>query len=287
MLEAWSGLGYYRRARLLHEGARFVAEHHGGVVPQTPDALRSIPGVGPYTAGAIGSIAFDRPVPLVDGNVARVLSRILAIEDVREQAATARGHWTTVERIVRHGSPRVLAQALMELGATVCTPRSPRCEACPVAAQCGALARGLVDAIPAVKVKAASPLQRWWALAIERDGRVLSVRREDEGLLAGLWCLPLVEIPDGGDPRTVDAAAIAAVIEGTVRVGGNTGDPVVHTFTHRVWEMHPVIVTAEAPVALRGIEASRIDWLAPRQKPVGGLPTLTRKLLARIGHGAK
>ena len=119
VLQAWSGLGYYRRARLLHRGARHVVDRHGGTLPADAEGLRSIPGVGDYTAGAIASIAFDLPVPLVDGNVARVLSRIEAIEDPREQAATARRHWRRVAEILRHGTPRVLSQALMELGATV------------------------------------------------------------------------------------------------------------------------------------------------------------------------
>jgi len=285
VLHAWSGLGYYRRARMLHRGAKVVAERFGARLPADADALREIPGIGPYTAGAIAAIAYDQPAPLVDGNVARVLSRILAIEDVREQAATARVHWTMVERIVQHGSPRVLAQALMELGATVCTPKSPRCEACPVAASCGALARGLVDVIPAVRVRPASPLHRWWALAIEHDGRTLLVRRPDEGLLAGLWCLPLVAIEDGR--ADVDANSIAAAIDGSVRIERGTGDPVVHTFTHRVWEMHPLILRADAAVLPRGIEPEHVAWLAPGQRPEGGLPTVTRKLLVRIGHRTK
>ena len=143
VLAAWSGLGYYRRARLLHAGARHVATTHGGEVPDDPDLLRQIPGVGRYTAGAIASIAFERPTALVDGNVARVLSRLQAIEDPKLQEAGAPGHWTMAQQIVQAGPPRVLAQALMELGATVCTPLGPRCEGCPVRSECQALAKGL------------------------------------------------------------------------------------------------------------------------------------------------
>ncbi|HRI09659.1 MAG TPA: A/G-specific adenine glycosylase, partial [Nannocystaceae bacterium] len=136
VLAAWSGLGYYRRARLLHAGARHVASALGGSLPRTGEGLRSIPGVGRYTAGAIASIAFDEPVPLVDGNVARVLSRLGAIEDVKGQGADAPGHWKVVAEVLGAGSPRVLAQALMELGATVCTPQSPRCSLCPAQELC-------------------------------------------------------------------------------------------------------------------------------------------------------
>jgi A/G-specific adenine glycosylase len=285
VLNAWSGLGYYRRARMLHRGAKVVAERFGATLPADADALREIPGIGPYTAGAISAIAYDQPSPLVDGNVARVLSRILAIEDVREQPATARGHWSMAAAIVREGSPRVLAQALMELGATVCTPRSPRCAACPVVDSCRARAAGLELEIPAVKTKAASPVQRWWALAIEHDGRVLLVRRPDEGLLAGLWCLPLVAIPDGCDPDDVDDDVIAAAIDGRVKIGKSPAEAVGHVFTHRVWEMHAVLVRASKRVSLTGVADASLAWLCPGERPVGGLPTVARKLLARIGHG--
>ncbi|HET6585114.1 MAG TPA: A/G-specific adenine glycosylase, partial [Nannocystaceae bacterium] len=274
VLHAWSGLGYYRRARMLHRGAKVVAERFGAELPRDAAGLREIPGIGPYTAGAITTIAYDQPAPIVDGNVARVLSRILAIEEPREQDATARSHWDVAHAIVREGSPRVLAQALMELGATVCTPRTPRCDACPLASSCAALAKGLVDDIPAVKVRGALPLSRWWALAIEHDGRTLFVRRPDEGLLASLWCLPLVAIPDGREPDDVDDDAIAGAIVGRVKIGKSTGEPVSHTFTHRVWEMHPLLVRADAAVTLR--DASTIAWLAPGERPTGGLPTLTR-----------
>ncbi|MCA9706094.1 MAG: A/G-specific adenine glycosylase, partial [Myxococcales bacterium] len=145
VLQAWSGLGYYRRARLLHRGARHVVEELRGSIPADAEGLRAIPGVGEYTAGAIASIAFDRPEPLVDGNVARVLSRVEAIEDPKQQLATARRHWRRVAGILRHGTPRVLSQALMELGATVCTPRSPQCLLCPVRSVCAAHRAGQVS----------------------------------------------------------------------------------------------------------------------------------------------
>jgi A/G-specific adenine glycosylase len=284
VLSAWSGLGYYRRARMLHEGAKVVAQRFAARLPADADALRRIPGIGPYTAGAIAAIAYDQPTPLVDGNVARVLSRIAAIEDAREQPATARGHWELTAAIVREGSPRVLAQALMELGATVCTPRLPRCDTCPVSASCRARALGLETTIPAVKAKAPSPVLRFWALAIEHDGRVLVVRRPDEGLLAGLWCLPLVAIGDGREPDDVDDDAIAAAIDGHVRIGKPGADPVVHVFTHRVWEMHPLVVRTTSAVRLVDTADERIAWLSPGERPNGGLPTATRKLLERIGH---
>ncbi|MGB1699586.1 MAG: A/G-specific adenine glycosylase, partial [Nannocystaceae bacterium] len=144
VLGAWSGLGYYRRARLLHAGAQDVMARFGGVLPADLAALRSIPGIGPYTAGAIAAIAFDLPAPVVDGNVARVLSRVRAVRQERAQAATARHHWETAEEVISKGSPRILAQAMMELGATVCVPVKPACGECPVRPICEAFRRDLV-----------------------------------------------------------------------------------------------------------------------------------------------
>jgi A/G-specific adenine glycosylase len=172
VLQQWSGLGYYRRARLLHRGAKHVHETLGGVLPSGAEQLREIPGVGPYTAGAIASIAFDQPAALVDGNVARVHSRLAGIEAPAEQDAKAKSHWKFVARVLGHGQPRVLAQALMELGATVCTPRSPSCLVCPVRKVCRAHASGRQDVIPAVRVKAKSPEQQLFALALRRGDRL-------------------------------------------------------------------------------------------------------------------
>jgi A/G-specific adenine glycosylase len=279
VLQAWSGLGYYRRARLLYKGARFVAEHHGGVVPQEADALRSIPGVGPYTAGAIGSIAFDRPVPLVDGNVARVMSRLFALRSPSEQAATARAHPGRVEAVLKKGQPRVLAQALMELGATICTPRSPRCDACPVRDVCAAHAQDLVDAIPAPKPRKVLPIQRFAALLVEHDGARLFVRRPSEGLLADMWCLPLVPLAE--DEHAPSAAAMKHMLDGRVRLHDPAGALVRHVFTHRIWELSVIPASASSRVGVRGLEDDRHAWAAPGQVPAGGVPTLTRKLLAR------
>jgi A/G-specific adenine glycosylase len=284
VLQAWSGLGYYRRARLLHRGARHVVEQHGGTLPADAEALRSIPGVGEYTSGAIASIAFDLPVPLVDGNVARVLSRIEAIEDPREQAATARRHWRRVAAILRHGTPRVLSQALMELGATVCTPRSPQCLLCPVRAHCGAFARGLQAEIPAPKKKVDQPTSQWIAPAVTFGGRLLLVRRPAEGLLADLWCLPLVEAE--GNAAATERAALDAGFTAPVRWADAPLPAVRHVFTHRIWDLHPLLGQASKEPQWKHAPADRQAWIAPGEAPPGGLPRVTEKLLERLGWRA-
>lgn len=284
VLQAWSGLGYYRRARLLHRGARHVVEQHGGRLPEDAEGLRSIPGVGEYTAGAIASIAFDMPVPLVDGNVARVLSRIEAIEEPREQAATARRHWRRVTEILRNGTPRVLSQALMELGATVCTPRSPQCLLCPVRAQCRAQALGKQAELPAPRKKVEQPTSQWLALAATYRGRLLLVRRPAEGLLGDLWCLPLVEAE--GNTAAIERGAIEAGFAAPVQWAEAPLPTVRHVFTHRIWDLHPLLGRASKKPKWRHAPAERQCLIAPGEAPPGGLPRVTEKLLERLGWQA-
>ena len=190
VLGAWQGLGYYSRARNLKRAAEHVVECCGGELPDTADALRELPGVGRYTAGAVASIAFDRPEPIVDGNVARVLSRFHGLTEDPKSRAGQKRLWEEAERLVRGRSPGDLNQALMELGATVCTPRSPECPRCPVRADCVALRGGDPEALPAggkrPKVRDITAV----AALVERRGRVLAVRRPETGLLGGLWDLP-------------------------------------------------------------------------------------------------
>jgi len=294
VLAAWSGLGYYRRARLLHQGARHVHAALGGTMPATADALRQIPGIGRYTAGAITSIAHDRPAALVDGNVARVLSRLQAIADPKLQAATAAGHWTLTQRIVEAGSPRVLAQALMELGATVCTPRQPRCDVCPVRAECLAHARGLVDRIPAPKQRAPSPQQDLWAVAVRRAGKLLLTRRPATGLLADMWCLPLIERPPAPpeaphgslfDKTRVTPAAIKKVTGLRVTRIDPLAEPIKHIFTHRVWLLWPCRADlSEESGTTTPTADPHSAWIAPGERPHGGIPTVTERLLERLGY---
>ncbi len=199
VLAAWSGLGYYRRARMLHAGARVVAASEE--MPTTRDALLALPGIGRYTAGAIASIAFEEPVGLVDGNVARVLARIFAIDDDVRRSGMKRAE-QLAEELVPAESPGDWNQALMELGATICTPRSPDCDRCPVAASCRARAEGRVSELPVLGEKVKPKPQRVQALvARTKDGRILLARRKSAGLFGGLWEPPSI---DGDDAATED-----------------------------------------------------------------------------------
>ncbi len=195
VLAAWSGLGYYRRARSLHEAARTIVERHGGVFPSSSEALLALPGIGPYTAGAVASIAFDQPEPLVDGNVARVLSRLFAIDTPQESAAFRAATWGHARLLVAELGGRGAGdwnQALMELGALVCVPREPRCLACPVRAHCRAHARGLVDELPLPKRRSAA-IEVELHVALVRSGDGWLVGRRSGGRMEGLWELPTIE----------------------------------------------------------------------------------------------
>jgi A/G-specific adenine glycosylase len=213
VLASWSGLGYYGRARNLHAGAREVMARYGGVVPGDAAELRRLPGIGRYTSGAIASMAFGRREPVVDGNVARVLARVFAIEEDVKSTPAQKRLWQLAAELVPDDAPGDFNQALMELGATVCTPNGarptrsgrssrpmassdrpgPRCEACPVVGACAARAAGRERELPVVALRAADrdkPVLRTVAAWMERRGRVLLARRRPEGLFGGLWELP-------------------------------------------------------------------------------------------------
>ena len=186
--EAWAGLGYYRRARLLHAGAEYVLQEHGGVLPRDLKKLERIPGIGRYTSGAIASIAFGMQAPLVDGNVERVLGRFFALKDEVKSKAGQEALWAWAEELVQGPEPGDMNQALMEFGALLCRPRAPLCAECPLTKKCAAWATGDVDAYPKLKARAARKTLNL-ALALVRDthGAFLLEQRPLDGLWAGLW----------------------------------------------------------------------------------------------------
>jgi len=219
VLAAWAGLGYYRRARHLHDAALRVVESHAGRIPADRAALLALPGIGRYTAGAVLSIAYGRPEPVVDGNVARVLARLAGERRDPRSGAAARFVLEEAARLVAASArPGDHNEALMELGATVCTPAAPACRRCPLAGVCAARARGMQASIPPPRRQRASEVvQRTMALVL-RGRRLLVRRRAATGLLDGLWELPAVE-PDGrGGHRLEDGPPVDLLgIAGTVR----------------------------------------------------------------------
>jgi A/G-specific adenine glycosylase len=195
VLHAWQGLGYYSRARRLLAGARAVSERHAGKLPQNVEALLALPGIGPYSAGAIASIAFGLPEPIVDGNVVRVLSRLFALRGDPAKAPLKQELWRLARELVPADKPSEFNQSLMELGATICSPTSPRCPECPVAKECWALAQGIERDLPEL-AKRKAPTEVRTAAAYVRRGDAVLLRRmpEDAPRWAGLWVLPFAEL---------------------------------------------------------------------------------------------
>lgn len=198
VLAAWQGLGYYRRARLLHAAARAICDRHGGAVPATAAELEALPGIGRYTAGAIASIVHGERAPIVDGNVLRVVARLAAHPAQAGNPADDRWAWREAERLVQASvAPGVLNEALMELGATVCTPAAPRCASCPASGLCRARAEGRAESIPLPRRAATRKTVHWHSLVdFDGDGLLLE-RRPARGLWAGMLQPPTVE---AGEP---------------------------------------------------------------------------------------
>ncbi len=269
VLALWSGLGYYRRARMLQTAARRVAAEHGGRIPEEENALRELEGVGPYTAGAIASIAFGRRAALVDGNVSRVLARIFAVDDDVKTAAGSARIWRLARRLVEAavGNPGDWNQALMELGATVCTPRDPLCASCPVRMNCRAVALGAVYRLPRTGQKTPPRRVERATVVLASSRAVLLARRTKGTLWGGLWEPPSAE---------GEIACLAESLDLDVRSLESAGE-VVHILSHRrmrvqvasgplpkrkVWNLPGPDYDAIEPVALEHIARRAHSTLA-------------------------
>ncbi len=264
VLKAWAGLGYYARARNLHACARLVSGELGGRFPEAMAELRKLPGVGPYTAAAIAAIAFDRPHAAVDGNVERVLSRLYAIEDpLPDSKPLIRDRAEALVPAERAGD---FAQALMDLGATICTPKSPNCPICPWTEECDGRQRGIAATLPKKRPKSAIPTRHGIAFWIERhDGAVLLRRRPEKGLLGGM-----MEVPSTGWSGEVEPplAAKWQKLPGLV----------THTFTHfhLELEVHRAVSVQDGELRSDG----EYRWVRPKALKDEALPTLMRKVVA-------
>jgi len=258
---AWSGLGYYRRARMLRDGARAVRERFGGRLPRGVEELQSIPGIGRYTAGAIASIAFRRPAPIVDGNVARILARVFAIDEALGTPALMRAAWTRAEELVALATaPRDFNQGLMEIGALICTPRKPACSRCPLRAECAAFAADRVAELPRPKAKLETRAMTIPLYVVTNRGRVM-MQRENGPLMRGMYHLPHgdTSLLTGKPLRVKSAEAV-----GSFR----------HTVTNRR-------IVFEVFVVRRSSLAG--EWIHPRDLPAIPHPSYVRKALRLAG----
>jgi len=281
VLGEWAGLGYYSRARNLKAAAQVLVESHGGRMPGDVDGLRSLPGVGRYTAGAVASIAFDRAAPIVDGNVARVLARLLGIREDIKKPEVVKRLWAEAEELARGTRPGDLNQALMELGALICTPIEPRCEGCPLLVHCDAHAHGDAAALPIKKKKPRAKRVAATAGWLVRRGKVLAVRRPPEGLLGGLWELPGGDLDGREEPAAGWIRNLHERVGLTVARAEYVGS-IEHVFSHRRLELH--LFRGDPPggrTRLDGFDAHR--WLVPQALAELPISSLTRKALAAFG----
>ncbi len=297
VLRLWAGLGYYARARNLHRSARIVCEELGGALPRQSEALLRLPGVGPYTAAAVASIAFGEAVAAIDGNVRRVLCRLM---DWAEP--TPRELREVANRLLDPLRPGDFNEAMMELGATICAPKAPECERCPISRRCIAHARG--TALERGK-RGARPsprrMARTVAVALDARGRTLIVKREGKGLLGGMWEFPGAEA--GGSkgeaadlPSSDVARAVRRLRELGVAgqlVGGRPLATVRHRFTHLDVEYRPCVVLAESASLNRGQEDAgananerpQTEWIRPlelSQRPLSAAQKKIGALLVRM-----
>ena len=266
VLAQWAGLGYYARARKLHECANVVAGARGGRFPETIEALQQLPGIGPYTARAIGAIAFDINAVPLDGNIERVTARLFAIETPLPQAKPKLGDLAQSLAVAKR--PGDLAQALMDLGATVCTPQNPDCPTCPISRDCLGLRKGISQSLPLREKRAARPARHGVVFYAERksDGAILLRKRPEKGLLGGMLELP------GTDWRAkawTDHEAMAQAPSGS---GWHKAGRVKHVFTHFALEL--VVMTGFATRLTPGC-----FWAKPDQLADLALPTLMKKAL--------
>ena len=270
VLELWSGLGYYRRAHHLHAAARSIAERHGGVFPSSASELAALPGVGRSTAAAIAALAFGARAAILDGNVKRVLARHRGIEGFPGETPVERALWAIAEALLPNRDIERYTQGVMDLGATVCTRSAPRCEACPLAADCVARIEGRADRLPSPRPRKAVPQREVRVLVIERAGEILFERRPPTGVWSGLWSLPEVATDAdidavlrqrfGAEPRAIEVLP-----------------PLRHGFTHFTLTLHPM------RIAVRGwrarAEAPEHVWLGRGDALRAALPAPIKRLM--------
>jgi A/G-specific adenine glycosylase len=272
VLRLWQGLGYYSRARNLHAAAKRIISDHAGDLPETVEGLLTLPGIGRYTAGAIASLAFGRRAPILDGNVMRVLCRLDAIAEDPRRPQVKQRLWSRALHVLPPegaGDPGDFNSALMELGATVCTPRAPRCLFCPVQKHCQAFAAGLQEQVPPARSARQRPLERRWAIGIRRrTGQWLIEQRPATGRWASMW--QFITIQANGEPTALAISKAAGVAIKSLRPLGR----VTHGLTHREYQFD--IFTCELSSRARrgGAVSGRRPraWVTLDQLPAYPLP---------------
>jgi A/G-specific adenine glycosylase len=280
VLSAWEGLGYYSRARNLHRAAQLIMTQHNGMLPGNVEALQRLPGIGRYTAGAIASIVFGLDEPALDGNIRRVLSRLFNVELPAKSPAGEKRLWELAAAHLPPGRAGDYNQALMELGATLCTPRTPDCSRCPLAEVCQARLLGVQEERPVSKPKPAVPHYTVTAAVIERHGRLLIARRPEAGLLGGLWEFPGGKQQPGESLPDCLRREICEELDAGIRVGESFG-VYRHAYTHFRVTLHAFRCTLDGGEP-RPLEASEIRWVLPGDLSTFPMGKIDRQIAERL-----
>jgi A/G-specific adenine glycosylase len=282
VLKAWEGMGYYARARNLHKAAKLTSDEHEGLIPRNRQDFQKLPGVGDYIAAAVLSIAFNKPHPVVDGNVKRVLSRMLVMGEPVNQSASNRKYQKAAADLLDNREPGNFNQAIMELGALICKPRGPLCQACPVQKWCLAYQTDRISAFPRKIKKKATPRYQIAVGVVFKNGRVLITRRKPEGLLGGLWEFP------GGKINKDESAEEACIreIEEEVNLAVNVDSHlcrVRHAYTHFKIQMEVFCCTyVSGRVKLNGPVDHR--WIRLKELEKFPLPKANHKFLSQLNE---
>jgi A/G-specific adenine glycosylase len=280
VLRDWEGLGYYARARNMHRAAQMVVREMGGQFPTTYEGVRSLPGVGPYTAAAVMSIAHGAPFAAVDGNVIRVLSRLFEMPDDPGSAAGKRAFRDRATSLLDTGRPGSFNEAMMELGAIVCMPISPNCNECPLADLCGALSSDSIGDYPYRRPRKPTPHHDIAVAVIQREGRLFIQRRTEDGLLGGLWEFPGGKVEDGETPE--QACRREALEELGVHLQIHERlETIDHAYSHFSVTLHPFTCTIAA-----GEPRTRLRWRwsTPDELESTAFPRANRRLIDLLAH---
>jgi A/G-specific adenine glycosylase len=270
VLNCWQGLGYYSRARNLHKLSKIVASEYNGKLPDHFDDLKNLPGIGDYMVGAVLSIAYNQPVPAVDGNVLRVVARISGIKDDITKQAIKKKVSDLVKPVIPIGHAADFTQSMMEMGALICRPHAPACHNCPVSHHCYAYKNQQTDLLP-VKTKKSKPKQvMLWACVIHTHDAILLEYRDQKGLLANMWGVPVL-------PRTQKDDLAMKIKESLLNVDVNTGflGEVSHVFTHRHWK----IIVAACRIESEVKTDPRFKWVKINEIDILPIPVVFQKCL--------
>ncbi len=280
VLKMWEGLGYYSRARNLHKGAKQVMADCGGAIPSNVDELRKISGIGPYTAGAIASIAFDQPVPAVDGNVIRVVSRLRGIRENVGIPSVKRMLEGEAASLVPAERPGDFNQAVMDLGATICTPGTPACDRCPLQECCDALAAGDAEDLPILPRKNPPKVIDYAVCLIFSGDRIL-MRQRTEAMLRGLWVFPMIE----GKPTLRQIPAAVKKLTKLAASDVQSSGEAKHVFTHQIWQMQLYTMSApENAAAPAGYSFIPVDMMSGLAIPTAVKAAVSVIKQRKYGH---